>query len=245
MNLRLLVALAALGCASRLLAADPGWVELLKQGSDSPWKKMTPGWVFASDVALDPANPKKLKPTGDGPIWVNGEKGNLPNLVTKAKFGDCEAHVEFLIGKGSNAGFKFNEVYEIQIRDTAGVPADKLTGDSTGGIYPTAELLPKYRHLDEGIPPKVNAAKPAGEWQTLDVTFRAARFDADGKKTANAKIVKAVLNGQVVHEDQEMKTPTGHNYTKKEEPTGAFLLQNDHGPVAWRNVKVRSLDEKK
>ena len=245
MPLRLVAALTALGVSLPLTAAEPGWVELLKSGSDTPWKKLPAGWVFASDASLDPANPKKLKATGDGPIWVNGEKGNLPNLVTKEKFGDCEAHVEFLIGKGSNAGFKFNEVYEIQILDTAGKPVDQLTGDSLGGIYPTAEYRPKYTLLDNGIPPRVNAAKPAGEWQTFDVTFRAARFDAAGKKTENAKIVKAVLNGQVIHENQEMKTPTGYNHTKKEVPTGAFLLQNDHGPVAWRNVKVRPLDDKK
>lgn len=240
------LAVAVFGSAPRLTAADPQWVDLLKRGPDTPWKKVDERWVFASDVALDPANPKKLKPTpaADGPVWANSPTV-LPDLVTKAKYGDLEAHVEFLIGKGSNAGIKFHALYEIQIKDSAGKPADQLTGDDAGGIYPRAEDKPKYHHIDAGVAPKVNAAKPAGEWQTLDAVFLAPRFDEKGTKTANAKIVRAVLNGQVVQENLELKTPTGANYVKKESPTGPFMLQTDHGPVAFRNVRVRAVEDKK
>ena len=62
------------------------------------------------------------------------------------------------------------------------------------------KLKPKYHHIDKGIPPKTNAARPAGEWQTLDIIFQAPRFDSAGKKTGNARLVKVVLNGQVIHE---------------------------------------------
>jgi hypothetical protein len=116
-----------------------------------------------------------------------------------------------------------------------------LTGDDCGGIYPRAELLPKYRYLDAGVPPKVNASKPAGEWQTLEATFLAPRFDDEGKKIANAKIVKATLNGKLIHENQELLTPTGHAYKNKEVAVGPLLFQGDHGPVAFRNLKVREL----
>jgi len=53
--------------------------------------------------------------------------------------------------------------------------------------------------------------------------------------------VKATLNGQLVHENQELKTPTGTNWTKKEVAEGPFMLQGDHGPVAFRNVRIREL----
>ena len=43
-----------------------------------------------------------------------------------------------------------------------------------------------------------------------------------------------------IHEDVELKTPTGHNWDKKEKDRGPILLQGDHGPVAFRNVRVRS-----
>jgi hypothetical protein len=151
-----------------------------------------------------------------------------------------EAHVEFLIPKGSNSGVKMMGLYEIQILDTHG--AKELSGDSCGGIYPRAEDKPRYHHIDKGVAPKVNAAKPAGEWQTLDIIFKAPRFDAAGKKIANAKFVKVTLNGQVVHENVEVECPTGAAWRLKPEVAkGPLLLQSDHGPVAFRNVRIRPL----
>lgn len=229
------------------LAADPakpadadGWVELLKSGSDSPWQKVDAGWKFAKETALDKEKPNRLAATGEGGVWVNGTTGRLANLVTKQKYKDVEIHVEFLLGKNSNSGVKFGGVYEIQLRDTAGNKGE-LTGDDCGGIYPRAEEKPKYHHIDKGVAPKVNAAKPAGEWQTLTATFRAPRFNDKGEKTENAKLVKATLNGQVIHENVDFQTPTGANYVKKEVAAGPFLLQADHGPTAFRNVKIKEL----
>lgn len=240
--------LTALAAAARLDAADPpkspgdGWIDLLKAGPDTPWKKVDSRWVMATDVALAPDRPTRLKAApGDGPVWVNGENGRLPDLVTKQSFKDVEVHVEFLIAKRSNSGIKFHAVYEIQILDSFGKKDGDLTGDDCGGVYPRAEDKPRYHHIDKGVPPKVNAARPAGEWQTLDVTFRSPRFDADGKKTDNARVLKAVLNGKMIHENQELKTPTGSNWSKKELPTGPFMLQADHGPVAFRNVRIREV----
>jgi hypothetical protein len=225
-------------------AADAdGWTDLLRTGPDSPWVKVDERWIRSKATALKPDQPNRLtaEPADGGPVWVNGPLGRVGNLITKQKYGDCEVHVEFLIAKRSNSGIKFHAVYEIQILDSAGKPLDKLTGDDCGGIYPRAEEKPKYHHLDKGIPPRLNAAKSAGEWQTLDVVFRAPRFDAKGEKVENARIVKAVLNGQLIHENQELKTPTGGNWNRKESPTGPFMLQADHGPVAFRNVRIRPM----
>lgn len=232
-----LAAVLALLAAFPAVAADAPWTALFAGGKLDAFAGKTDGWVWAKAVTLDPANPRKLKFEAGSGVLVNGEKGTARDLYTKDKYGDLEIHVEFLIGKGSNSGVKFHGHYEIQITDSAG--RKELTGDHCGGIYPRAELKPRYRHLDKGIAPKVNAAKPAGEWQTLGATFLAPRFDKDGKKTANARIVRATLNGQVIHEDQELRTPTGSNHTRPEVATGPFMLQGDHGPVAFRNVKVR------
>jgi hypothetical protein len=225
--------------ATRTPAADtPGeWTSLMKP---DVWKRYDAAWIVADEVKLDGEKNNKLKAEkkDGGSAWVNGEKGRLPDLITKQSFGDCEVHVEFLIAKNSNAGIKFHAVYEIQILDSFGTKKE-LSGDSMGGIYPRADDKMGYKHIDNGIPPKVNAAKAPGEWQTLDVTWKSPRFDDKGQKTANAMIVKAVLNGQVIHENQELKTPTGANWVKKETATGPFMLQADHGPVAFRNVKIR------
>ena len=52
------------------------------------------------------------------------------------------------------------------------------------------------------------------------------------------------LNEQVIHEEVEAATPTGSDWVKKETPTGPFLIQADHGPIAIRNVRIRPLAEK-
>ncbi len=229
------ILLVFLLAASPTLGAEEKWIDL--SASPDVWGSPLKDWMEAESVALDSANPRKLNATAGKGILVNSPKGSAANLVTKQLFGDHEVHVEFLIAKRSNSGVKFHGLYEIQIIDSHGVKEPKAS--DCGGIYPRAELLPKYRYLDDGVPPRVNAAKPAGEWQTLDATFLAPRFDAAGKKTANARLVKAVLNGQVIHENVELKWPTGHAWKSKEAAAGPLLLQGDHGPSAFRNIRVR------
>jgi hypothetical protein len=220
------------------LADESGWIQLIGEEGLDAWKGPTDKWARGGGASLDPQNPKRLVATSGKGVIVN-ETGRLRNLVTKQTFGDVEAHIEFLIPKGSNSGVKFEGLYEIQIFDSYGVKTP--TANDCGGIYPRAELMPKYHHIDKGTPPKSNAAKPAGEWQTLDVVFQAPRFDAEGKKIANARFVKVTLNGQIIHDNVEMLYPTGHAWHDKEIATGPLLLQADHGPVAFRNVRVRPL----
>jgi hypothetical protein len=198
--------------------------------------------MIAGSVEVDAKNPRRLQATAGKEILVNCPKGRARDLVTKQQFGDVAVHVEFLIPKGSNSGVKLMGLYEIQIVDSHG--AKELTGADCGGIYPRTELQPTYHHIDKGVAPRTNAARPAGQWQTLDIVFQAPRFDPAGKKTANARFVKVLLNGQVVHENVEVQYPTGHAWRlQKEMPRGPLLLQGDHGPVAFRNVRVRSMAE--
>src|SRR5262249_35430223 len=192
--MRNLLPLAALLLAAPAFAADADWTDLTGGGKNlDAFKGKTDGWDFAESVRLSPDNPKRLAFTPGTGIFVNGEKGRARDLVTKESYGDLEIRLEFLIPKGSNSGVKFHAVYEIQILDSFGKPKEKLTGDDCGGIYPRAELLPKYRYLDQGIPPRVNACKAPGEWQALEATLLAPRFDAHGNKTAHAPDAKAVL----------------------------------------------------
>jgi hypothetical protein len=48
-----------------------------------------------------------------------------------------------------------------------------------------------------------------------------------------------MLNDQLIHENVELKTPTGHAWHDKESAAGPLLLQGDHGPIAFRNVRIR------
>jgi hypothetical protein len=229
--------------AAAASADDSGWTHLARGARAlDAWAGPTDGWLIAGDAALDAKDPRRLagKP-GTGALVTNGPGGRAPNLVTREKYQDLEVHLEFMIGKGSNSGVKLMGLYEIQIFDSHG--KKELTGADCGGIYPRAELEPKYHYLDKGVPPRVNAARPAGEWQELDIVFRAPRFGEDGKKAANARFVKVVLNGQVIHEDVEVVYPTGNAWRLKDEVArGPLLLQGDHGPVAFRDVRIRPWD---
>jgi Domain of Unknown Function (DUF1080) len=227
-----------IGVAVRIHADDERWIDLLAGDLDL-WAPPTGEWFIAGNAVMDPDNPKMLTAKPGNSVLVNGPKGRTRNLISKQKFGDIETHIEFLIPKRSNSGVKFEGLYEIQILDSYGVQTPKAT--DCGGIYPRAELKPTYHYLDDGVPPRVNAARPAGEWQTLDVVFQAPRFDAAGKKIGNARFVKVMLNGQLIHENVEVRTPTGNAWQDNEMPTGPLLLQADHGPVAFRNVRVRPI----
>ncbi len=202
----------------------------------SGWKKPAGAWMAAGAVPLDPADPKKFKVEPGSGVLVNGEQGKTSNLFTEAEFGDVEAHVEFVVPKGSNSGVYFESRYEIQVLDSWGVKELKY-GDC-GGVYAScSDPKPDFK----GHPPSVNASKPPGEWQTFDIIFRAPRFDASGKKIQDARFVKVTHNGKVIHENVDVPRPTCAAASLDERPTGPLMLQGDHGPVAYRNLTIKSV----
>jgi len=191
-------------------------------------------WRVVGDVQLDAADPKTLgaKP-GEG-ILLNGP-GKAVNLFSKAAFGDISLHLEYCVPKDSNSGVYLQGRYEIQILDSHGTT--ELKYSDNGGVY---EIGPRGKATG-GKAPDVNASLPPGEWQTFDIDFQAPRFDEAGKKTANAKFVRVVHNGKVIHQNVEVAAPTRAAGFKDERPTGPLMIQGDHGPVAVRNVRVKPL----
>jgi hypothetical protein len=220
-------------------AAEESWIVL----SDdlASWQAPTGQWFIAGGAAMDSTNPRRLTTEPGRGVLVNGKEGVTDNLVSRRQFGDVEVQLEFMVPRRSNSGVKLQGLYEIQIADTPLRDNAPPNGDDCGGVYPRAELRPVYHHIDAGVPPRVRANKPAGEWQTLQIVFRSPRFDAAGQKTASARFEKVVLNGKVIHENVEVRYPTGHIWRQKEQPSGPLLLQADHGPVAFRNVRLRPL----
>jgi hypothetical protein len=199
-----------------------GWK--LRPGRDAKLSK----WSVVSAVKLEEGMPTRLEGEKGTGILLNGDDGRGVDLLAEKPHGDCRLHVEFLIAKGSNSGVYFQGQYELQILDSYGKKDKELTFHDCGGIYNTA-------------PPRKNACKAPGEWQTYDVIFQAPRFDADGKKTANAKFIKVVHNGEVIHENVEVKGPTTASLGGAEKPEGTLMLQGDHGPVAFRNLRLKPL----
>ena len=163
-------------------AADK--TQVLFNGKDlAGWRQPTGTWSAVKAVSLDPADPEKFAITPGQGVLVNCASGHTVDLITEPEFGDMEVHVEFCITRHSNSGVYLMGRYEIQVYDSFGVEKDKYPGIECGGIYPRW-----IKEQDvEGHSPRVNASKPPGQWQTFDITFRAPRFDASGKKIANAK----------------------------------------------------------
>jgi len=226
------------GMALPGLAAEKDTVLQLLNGKDlRAWQKPTGEWIVVKDVAMDAADPGKFKPLEGAGAAVNGKSGKTTHLTSVAEFGDVELHVEFCVAKKSNSGVYVMGRYEVQIYDSFGVEKDEYPGIECGGIYPRWI----GEHNVDGNSPRVNASKPAGEWQSFDIVFRAPRFDAKGNKIANAKFVRVLHNGKTVHENVELRGPTRAALFEDEKAFGPVMVQGDHGPIAYRNITVRKL----
>ncbi len=161
--------------------------------------------------------------------WTVDDNGvatpNKRDISSKREFGDCYLHVEFcepLQGHG-NSGVGMEGRYEVQILNSYGKQPE---AHECGAFY-------------SQTPPRVIASKPAGQWQTFDIFFRAPRFDASGKLVQKARAT-VYQNGILIHRDAEIKGPTGIQYEqyKGEAPKGPIVLQGDHDAVQFRNVWI-------
>jgi hypothetical protein len=229
--------IVALGLS--LLAAHAAEETVLDFRDPSQWRAPLGEWTAANSVKLNPTNAKMFVLESGSGIFANGPKGRTSNLLSREEFGDCEAHIEFWVPKESNSGIYFLGRYEVQVFDSFGVKKPKYS--DCGGIYQSCS---DPKPDSKGTPPGTNASRAPGEWQTFDVVFRAPRFDATGKKTENAKFVKVVHNGVVIHENVESPRPTCAAWKLDEVPRGPLMLQGDHGPVAYRNVRIHPVQLK-
>jgi hypothetical protein len=168
--------------------------------------------------------------------WENGKvvDGHLQatNTTSRRLFGDYRLHLEFRTpymptARGQargNSGIYHSGRWETQILDSFGLEGRE---NETGGIYSVAK-------------PRLNMCLPPLAWQTYDVDFTAAKFDAEGKRTAWPRITVR-LNGVLVHEDLELTkdntaaAPLNQALTS---PEGPIFLQNHGNPVEFRNIWI-------
>jgi len=172
-------------------------------------------------------------------ILPKGKRKRIPFLQTKGKFQDLHMKLDFMIPKGSNSGVYFMGRYEIQIFDSFGKA--KVGAGDLGGLYQRYDDQRNPKGF-EGVPPQVNAAKAPGEWQTMEVIFRAPRFAKDGSKTHHAKFMKVLINGKLVHENQVAKGPTrSSKFNNESAGAESLYIQGNHGPIAIRGIELKPL----
>lgn len=215
----LFTCVAVVGTAS--LAAeehDAGFVALLA-GDDLE------GWIEEPHVFFRQKHPGvsawSLKA---GVLHADGSHGNAGFLRYDKKLCDFILRLEYRMSTKCNSGICFrspvpyttlkpntlpsNLGYELQIMDDAGqAVADRGTGSFYGKLAPT-----------------VNAARAAGEWNTLELECRGPR-------------IRATLNGQVVQDIDHTKVAELNDRSR----CGYLSLQNHGRNIDFRQVRLKDL----
>jgi hypothetical protein len=132
------------------------------------------------------------------------------NLRTDREFEDFNLKLEVSVPSGSNSGVYLRGIYEVQVFDSFGKPLDS---HNMGAIY-------------SRITPALAAEKPAGEWETLDITL------VDRHATV-------ILNGKKIIDNEPLMGCTGGAMWSDEFRPGPIYLQGDHGAVSYRNLVLR------
>jgi len=196
-------------------------------------------WQLAGSVDSRRDEPGALTAAAGTGILVNRPtEAARDNLFTAWEHGDIELELDVLIPNGSNSGIYLQGRYEVQLFDSWGIEHPRHS--DCGGIYERwDESRPEGRRGYEGQPPRFNASRAPGLWQHVKILFHAPRFDASGRKIANARFGRVELNGVVIHENVEVTGPTRAAAFTDEQPTGPLMLQGDHGPVAFRHLRYK------
>lgn len=232
----------------------------------SAFRQQAGNWMIVGGVTIDPTqdihaseettskHKNKDQPSNNdthttGPVSYQDGTGILLNmndettkdhLLTSWEHGDIILELETMLPKGSNSGIYLQGRYEIQLLDSWGKKQPGY-GD-IGGIYRNWEEEDKSK-MYPGKAPLTNAAKAPGLWQHMKIAFQAPRFDTDGNKVANARFVYVDLNGERIHENVEVPLPTGGPVENNEVPLGPLMIQGDHGPVAFRNIRYHRMQD--
>jgi hypothetical protein len=155
------------------------------------------------------------------------------SVVTRDSYKDFRMHVEFNVNdapnadpeKNGNSGVYIQQRYEIQILNSYGVSEADYKPSYCGSLY-------RMKKPDKLV------NRPAGQWQSFDIAFRAARFDGN-KKIENARVT-VYQNGQLIHDDVSIRRQTGAG--KKEGPDPRPIkLQGHHNQVRFRHVWIKAL----
>jgi len=145
---------------------------------------------------------------GTDPAQVEGQEHiSYGNLRTEQEFEDFNLKLEVNVPEGSNSGIYLRGMYEVQVADTYKKPLDP---HNMGALY-------------SRITPSVNAEKPAGTWQSFDITL------------VN-RHVTVILNGTKIIDNQPIFGPTGGAMKSDVNTPGPLYLQGDHGKVEYRNI---------
>jgi hypothetical protein len=247
------VVAAFLACRLVAGAETATWVMYPFNGKDlDGWEtrggKQPSLWQVGT-AALDPADPGRLVVQEGGNELVNVVPAGVQgaDLFSKPRWGDCRIEIEVMVPKGSNSGIYVMGT-EIQVLD--GLNNRAGPRHNMGAIYgfqPASYFPAQWREgndhskewkawskTDDYTACLSKALKPYGQWQKFVIEFELGRTDPVTKSTTPARFRRVELNGVMIHENVPLKKgPRGPD---------TLMLQGNHGPVAYRNIKITPLD---
>ncbi len=249
-NVTLLLLLILWGCGPSIVGDLKGHdsvipnilpFKAMKLSDMSEFQSTTQNWSMMGNVYSDFTQELHIKTKQGTGILVNQPTSeHLDPIFSTFQHGDIELDLEFMMPKGSNSGIYFQSRYEIQLLDSWEV--DNLTSQDCGSIYERwDDQKPEGQQGYEGHAPKKNVSKAPGLWQHLHIKFKAPKFDSIGNKIADALFEEVRHNGIKIHENVEVTGPTRSAFISDqlELPKAALMLQGDHGPVAFKNIKYK------
>jgi hypothetical protein len=145
-----------------------------------------------------------------------GNSAGAVNLVSEKKFWNFVLHADFRVGQRGISGIGLRGRYKIQIADDYDRPPSLNTTGAVNGR----------------IAPFVNAARPPGEWQNIEIRLVGRQ-------------VSVTLNNVKVIEKQTIDGLTAIASDANEAEPGPIVLQGDRGPVEFRRVVVTPLTKPK
>ena len=186
---------------SKIKFGDP--VQLFNGENFDGWKLLESeaanGWFVKNGVLTNDPKQEEGEP-----------RKKYGNLRTVQEFEDFDLKLETNVPPGSNSGIYLRGIYEIQVVDSFG---KELDSHNMGAIY-------------SRICPTEAAEKPAGQWQTLDITL------VD-------RHVTVILNGKRIIDNQPLLGCTGGALWSDQFRPGPIYLQGDHSGANYRNIVIR------
>ena len=220
---------------------EEGWIPLINGKDMGGWKyrdeNKAGSWTAAKGIYWDRATDSNvliaISNTGDRIVNLPLE-GGASDIISMQTIGDMELYVEYMVPDSSDAGVYIHGLYELQIKNSFGL-------DFRSPVEKTSTII-GYADRSDPIAPTVRAERPQGHWNAFHIWYQAPKFDASGKKIENAKFLRILLNGQLIHENQERKAAAHASLEIPEAAINpAVMLQGSYGPVAFRNIYVKPL----
>ncbi len=186
------------------------------------------GWS-ADDVRLDPQDPTRLvrkePPPDEEPpdrhrsqTLSTIDAGGPAELSSRFEFGDVDMSFDFLMTQDAVGALFLMGRYGLRLGDGA------LLAGSTS---PERE-------------PEFQAFRGPGEWHYFSVRFQAPRFDASGRKVADARLQRAMIDDILLHDELDLAGPSNAAPFQDEAASGPLVLRSDLGGLAVRHLIVRS-----